>query len=78
MPQTFSQNGHTLCLMWTFQSSWPFEEPCFLIVNEQKEQNSAQCPKSQNPNQRFEQKIIHGMMKTKKHPNLNLKIQSQC
>jgi hypothetical protein len=47
-------------------------------VNEQKEQNSAQCPKSQNPNQRFEQKIIHGMMKTKKHPNLNLKIQSQC
>jgi hypothetical protein len=32
MPQTFSQNGHTLGSMWTFWSSWPSEKPCFLIM----------------------------------------------
>jgi hypothetical protein len=30
-----------------------------------KQQNLAQYPKTKNPNQRFEQKIIHGMVKTK-------------
>jgi hypothetical protein len=33
MPQTFSQNGHTPRLMWTFQSSWPSKIPHFLVVD---------------------------------------------
>jgi hypothetical protein len=32
MPQTFSQNGHTLWLMWTFWSSWPCKKPFFLVM----------------------------------------------
>jgi hypothetical protein len=41
-----------------------------------KQQNLAQYPKTQNPNQGFEQKI-HNMVKTKKHPKLKLKISTK-
>jgi len=42
-----------------------------------KQQNLAKYPKTQNPNQGFEQKI-HNMVKTKKHPKLKLKISTKC
>lgn len=42
-----------------------------------KQQNLAQYPKTQDPNQRFEQKI-HNVMKTKNTQNLNLKFQPKC
>jgi len=34
MPQTFNQNGHTPRSMWTLESNWPFENPHFLVVDE--------------------------------------------
>jgi hypothetical protein len=37
----------------------------FLKRMNKKQQNLAQYPKTKNPNQRFEKKKIHGMVKTK-------------
>jgi len=32
MPQTFSQNEHTLWSMWTFRSNWVSEKLRFFVV----------------------------------------------
>jgi hypothetical protein len=54
MPQTFSQNGHTVWSMWTLWSSLHFEKPCFLVIEivyqdftflEAKESETITCAK---------------------------------